>query len=243
MLALGLSFVAGLLTALSPCVLPALPIVIGSAAAERRHGPLALAAGLITAFTIVGVVLASASATLGLTDAHVRRASAVMLVAAGVVLLSPRLQNALSRRLTPLASAAATSSTKAGSGLGGQFFVGAMLGGVWSPCVGPTLGAAVSLAAGAWTDGGGLASLARATAMMFAFGVGSAAPLVATAYGSRRVLAHRGALLSASATGKRLFAVALVTMGIAVFAGLDKVVEAAFLDHLPGWWVSLIAGV
>lgn len=236
MLALGLSFVAGLLTALSPCVLPALPIVVGSAAAERRHGPLALAAGLVTAFTIVGVALAAASTTLGLTDAHVRRASAVMLIAAGAVLLNTRLQHALSRRLTPLASAAARSSTRTGSGLGGQFVVGAMLGGVWSPCVGPTLGAAVTLAASG-------NSLAHATAMMAAFGVGSAVPLVATAYASRRVLTHRGALLSASATGKHLFAGTLITMGVAVYTGIDKAVEAAVLNYLPAWWIALIAGV
>ncbi len=236
MVALGLSFVAGLLTALSPCVLPALPIVIGSAASHRRHGPLALAAGLVTAFTVIGVALATASTALGLTDAAVRRASAVMLVVAGVVLLSTRLQDALSRRLSPLASAAATSSTQAGHGLGGQFLVGAMLGGVWSPCVGPTLGAAVTLAATG-------ESLLQATTMMFAFGVGSAVPLVATAYASRRVLAHRQKLLTVGSRGKSIFAGALIAMGLAVFFGLDKMVEAAVLDHLPEWWITLITGV
>jgi cytochrome c biogenesis protein CcdA len=159
-----------------------------------------------------------------------------MLVLAGVVLLSTRLQDALSRRLSPLASAAAQSSTQAGHGLGGQFLVGAMLGGVWSPCVGPTLGAAVTLAATG-------ESLLQATTMMFAFGVGSAVPLVATAYASRRVLAHRHTLLTVGTRGKSIFAGALIAMGLAVFVGLDKVVEAAVLNHLPEWWITLITGV
>jgi len=235
-IALGLSFVAGLLTSLSPCVLPALPIVVGSAAADRRHGPLALAAGLVVAFTVIGVALASAGATLGLTDEHVRRGAAVMLIAAGAVLLSPRLQDTLARAASPLASAAARSAAGTGRGLGGQFAVGALLGAVWSPCVGPTLGAAVGLAAGG-------DSLGQATLMMLLFGVGSAIPLVATAYASRRVLARRGALMRGAATGKLVFGVSLILMGAAVFAGLDKVVEAAILDRLPQWWINLIAGV
>lgn len=236
MVAYGLSLVAGLLTSLSPCVLPALPIVVGSAAADRRHGPLALAAGLVVAFTVIGVVLAGASTTLGVTDVHVRRGAAVMLIAAGAVLLSPRLQDVLARAASPLASAAAKTAAGTGRGLGGQFVVGALLGAVWSPCVGPTLGAAVGLAAGG-------DSLGEATLMMFLFGVGSAIPLVATAYASRRVLARRGALLRSAATGKRVFGVTLVLMGAAVVAGLDKMIEAAILDHLPQWWINLIAGV
>jgi cytochrome c biogenesis protein CcdA len=234
--AIGLSFVAGLLTSLSPCVLPALPIVVGSAAADRRHGPLALAAGLVVAFTAIGVALASAGATLGLTDAHVRRAAAVMLVVAGAVLLSPRLQDLVARVTSPLASAAAKSAAGAGSGLWGQFVVGLLLGAVWSPCVGPTLGAAVGLAASG-------DSLGQATLMMFVFGVGSAIPLVATAYAARRVLARRAALMRTASTGKKVFGVALVLMGLAVFAGFDKMLESAILDHLPQWWINLIAGV
>jgi len=66
---------------------------------------------------------------------------------------------------------------------------------------------------------------------------------VATAYASRRVLARRGALMRSAATGKLVFGVTLVLMGAAVFAGVDKVVEAAILDRLPQWWINLIAGV
>ena len=236
MLAIGLSVAAGLLTSLSPCVLPALPIVVGSAAVDRRHGPLALAAGLVVAFTVIGVALASAGATLGLTEAQVRRGAAALLVAAGATQLSARLQDRVARWTSPLASAAATSASRAGRGLGGQFIVGALLGAVWSPCVGPTLGAAVGLAAG-----GG--SLGRATLMMFMFGVGSAIPLVATAYAARRVLERRSALISGAAKGKKVFGIALVAMGLAVLLGADKVIEAAILDHLPGWWIQIIAGV
>lgn len=159
-----------------------------------------------------------------------------MLVVAGVVLVSHRLQDALSRRLSPLASSAARATTRVGSGLAGQFAVGAMLGAVWSPCVGPTLGAAIGLAASG-------DSLGWATAMMFAFGLGSAAPLLAIAYFSKQVMAKRGWLTALAERGKPVFGGALVLMGVFVFWGLDKVVEAAVLSRLPQWWIDLLASV
>lgn len=235
---LGLSLGAGLLTALSPCVLPALPIIIGSAAAGRRYGPLALAAGLAIAFTVIGVLLAATGSVAGLGENGVRNMAAVMLLLAGAALLSARLQDAVGRLASPLASKAAMLSMKTGNGLGGQFAIGALLGAVWSPCVGPTLGAAVGLASSA-----GAASIPRAAASMFAFGVGSALPLLATAYASRRMLAARHRLLAAGTTGKSILGGVLVGMGALVLSGLDKRVEAAALAHLPQWWIDLLASV
>jgi cytochrome c-type biogenesis protein len=232
----GLSLGAGLLTALSPCVLPALPIIVGSAASGRRYGPLALAAGLAITFTVIGVLLAATGSVAGLGENGVRSMAAVMLLLAGVVLLSTHLQNAASRLASPLASKAAMLSMKTGNGLAGQFAIGALLGAVWSPCVGPTLGAAVGLASSA---GGG--SVPRAAFSMFAFGVGSALPLLATAYASRRMLAARGALLAAGTTGKSILGGVLVVMGALVLFGIDKQMEAAVLARLPQWWIDLLA--
>lgn len=234
LVALALAFVAGLLTALSPCVLPLLPLVMGSAA-RNRYGPAALAAGFVTAFTAIGVVLASLGTALGPSDAIVRSTSAALLIAAGVLMLSHRLQDAAGRWLSPIASASAGLSSRAGQGNGAQFFVGALLGGVWSPCVGPTLGAALGLAARSET-------LARATAIMAAFGLGSAALLLAAGYASRAVVGQRLRLLQAGETGRRAFGIALLGVGAAVASGLDKVIESLALAQLPQWWIDLLAG-
>jgi cytochrome c-type biogenesis protein len=235
---LGLSLGAGLLTALSPCVLPALPIIVGSAASGRRHGPIALAAGLATAFTVVGVLLAATGSVAGLGENGVRNIAAVMLLLAGAVLLSVHLQEAVGRLASPLASKAAMLSMKTGDGLAGQFAIGALLGAVWSPCVGPTLGAAVGLASSSAAG-----SIPRAAASMFAFGVGSALPLLATAYASRRMLVARRTLLTAGTAGKSILGGVLVAMGAVVLFGLDKHAEAAVLAHLPQWWIDLLASV
>ena len=234
LVALALAFVAGLLTALSPCVLPLLPLVMGSAA-RNRYGPTALAAGFVTTFTVIGVVLASLGTALGLSDTIVRSTSAALLVAAGVLMISHRLQDSAGRWLSPLASASARLSAHADQGVGGQFFIGALLGGVWSPCVGPTLGAALGLATRGET-------LAHAAAIMAAFGLGAATLLLAAGYASRAVIGQRLRLLQAGARGRLVFGIVLLLVGASVASGADKVVESALLARLPQWWIDLLAG-
>ena len=232
--ALALAFVAGLLTALSPCVLPLLPLVMGSAA-RNRYGPTALAAGFVATFTVVGVLLASVGTALGLSNTIVRNTSAALLVAAGVLMISHRLQDSASRWLSPLASVSARLSARAGQGIGGQFFVGALLGGVWSPCVGPTLGTALGLATRSET-------LAHAAAIMFAFGLGSATLLLTAGYASRAVMGQRLRLLQAGESGRLVFGIVLLLVGASVASGTDKLIESLILAQLPQWWVELLAG-
>lgn len=234
LVALALAFVAGLLTALSPCVLPLLPLVMGSAA-RNRYGPTALAAGFVTTFTVIGVLLASVGTALGLSDTIVRNISAALLVAAGGLMISHRLQDATGRWLSPLASASAKLSARADQGLGAQFFIGALLGGVWSPCVGPTLGAALGLATRSET-------LAHAATIMAAFGLGSATFLLAAGYASRAVMGQRLRLLQAGESGRLVFGIVLLLVGASVASGVDKLIESAVLARLPQWWVELLAG-
>jgi cytochrome c-type biogenesis protein len=229
-----LSVVAGMLTALSPCVLPALPLVVGSAATRHHLGPLALAAGLTLSFTVVGVALATVGPALGVTNDGLRLLSAALLLAAGIVMLTPALQHMMSSAASPLATAAAALSSRTGTGLTGQFALGALLGAIWSPCVGPTLGAAIGLA----SSGG---SLTQATATMLLFGLGSSIPLLATAYAARGMSRMRLPLLSWAHNARGLFGVALVAIGLFVITGIDRRLEAAVLDHLPLWWINLLA--
>jgi cytochrome c-type biogenesis protein len=236
MVAFVLSFAAGLLTALSPCVLPLLPIVVGSAATAGRAGPFALAGGLVTAFTAVGLLLASVQEAVGLDDVVLRRVSAAVLFLAGAVLFSTRLENFASRAASPLAGLSTRMTTQLGGGVFAQFAIGAALGGVWSPCAGPTLGAAIGFATQAET-------LPRATAMMLIFGVGAAIPLLAAGYASHSLLASRGLLLRAASSGKRIFGGALFALAVFVWFGFDKAVEAAVLARLPDWWVNILAGI
>ena len=148
MATLALAFVAGVLSILSPCVLPLVPIVLGAAISEHRFGPLALAAGLAISFTVLGLLIALVGFSAGIDANVLRIVAAVIMIALGLVLMLPAFQVRLAAAGGPVANW--TEQNFGGfstSGLGGQFAVGLLLGAVWSPCVGPTLGAASLLAA------------------------------------------------------------------------------------------------
>ena len=145
---LGLAFLAGLLSVLSPCVLPLLPIVLGTAASEHRGGPFALAGGVALSFVAIGLFIATVGFTIGLTGDVFRTAAAILMVGVGVVLALPTLQVRLATAGGPISNWADQRINAIQSrGLAGQFGVGVLLGAVWSPCAGPTLGAASLLAA------------------------------------------------------------------------------------------------
>src|ERR1700752_1581180 len=92
----GLAFLAGLLTVFSPCVLPLLPVVLGTATSQHRLGPVALAAGLAFSFLILGMFIAAIGFSLGLDDEMFQSFAAILLLAVGIVLLIPILQAKLS---------------------------------------------------------------------------------------------------------------------------------------------------
>lgn len=229
-----LAYAAGALTILSPCVLPLVPIVLSSAGQRHRFAPLALAAGLVIAFTATGFIVAAFGQALGIDTLVVRAAGAVVLCVVGVVLLVPKLQDALTRVATPLVAWAShrQSALDDRAGLWGQALVGALLGVVWAPCVGPTLGAAVALAA----EGKDLGEVAF---VMVAFGLGISTVLLVIAFAARGALAKwRGRMMVAGGRGKAVLGILLLLVGIFILTGFDRKVEAFALDHLPDWMIE-----
>ncbi|HLN09162.1 MAG TPA: cytochrome c biogenesis CcdA family protein [Xanthobacteraceae bacterium] len=232
--AVGLALVAGLLSTLSPCVLPLVPIVVGAAIAEHRFGPAALAAGLAFSFVVIGLFVATIGFASGLDQDLFRSIGAVLLILVGGALLTPRLQAQLATAGAPIGNWA---QTRAGGfstrGLGGQFLVGLLLGAVWSPCVGPTLGAASVLAARA-------ENLVAVAATMLAFGFGAALPLLAIGLMSREALGQwRNRLLAAGTGGKAAMGLLLVAIGGLILTGLDRRLEAILVAASPAWLTDL----
>ena len=228
---LALAFVAGLVTILNPCVLPLVPILVGSALGRSRLGPLALAGGLVTSFTLFGFGVIAFGYSLGIDEAAIRLFAGAMLAAAGIVLLVPQAQAALSAAAAPIAGFGNARLARVnGANIGGwqgQAIIGLLLGIVWAPCVGPTLGVAIA-AASQGQD------LAASFVIFLAFGLGVATAILAFAYGSRRALGERRRTLQSLARyGKPAFGAALLAVGVMVLTGLDKLLEAALLDTLP----------
>jgi cytochrome c-type biogenesis protein len=231
---LALAFVAGGLSILSPCVLPILPIVLGAAASEHRWGAAALVIGLAASFVVIGLFAATIGYSIGLNIDVFRYVAAALMIAAGAILLIPRLQTQVALAGAPLAtwSDRHFGGTRRGGFLG-QMATGLLLGAVWSPCVGPTLGAASILAAQG-------RDLRAVTAIMLAFGLGAALPLAVLGLLSREVASRwRIRLLDGGAWAKMAFAIILISVGVLVLTGFDKRIETIALDRSPQWLTDL----
>ena len=230
--AIPLAFFAGMLSILSPCVWPLVPIVMGSAAGVGRMGPLALAAGLSLAFAFAGSLLSFVLVNLGLDPELFRFAAAAMLVLVAVPLLVAPVGLWLNNTLSRLVSGVNMGNAPAAT-WHAQFGVGMLLGIVWLPCVGPTLGAAIALASLGQ-------QMLTAFLVMLAFGAGTAAMLlVAGLLSSSVLLAWKPRLLQGAGHGKRWFGGAMLVLGIMVLSGVDKWLEAWAIGWLPDWAVSL----
>jgi cytochrome c-type biogenesis protein len=233
-----LGFAAGALTILSPCVLPLLPVIFVGAVQRHKWGALVLSAGLILTFTGSGLLLALFGTSLDLDGEWFRWIAAAGLIAMGLVLVVPAAQDRLSRLLQPLAGWGHEQQARfAGGGLAGQFAIGALLGLVWSPCVGPTLGAATLLAA----QGEDLAAVAL---VMTAFAAGIATVMLVIGLVSREVLARRrGGLVAAGQRGRKWLGGALAIVGLLVLSGMDHVLSGMVLSVSPDWLVDLTTAV
>jgi cytochrome c-type biogenesis protein len=228
------ALLAGVLSTLSPCVLPLLPIVLAGAAGGARHGVYWIAGGLASSFAAIGIFVATVGFAIGFDGDFFRLAGGMLMVAFGVVLAAPPLQVRFAAAMGPVGD---WTERRFGGfstdGAVGQFGLGALLGAVWSPCVGPTLGAASVMAA----RGENLAAVA---ATMLAFGIGAALPLLVLGRLSReRFAAWRGRLAAAGSGAKTLLGAVLASVGILVLTGADKRLEAALVERLPDWLVNL----
>jgi cytochrome c-type biogenesis protein len=224
---------AGVLSILSPCVWPLVPVVMSSAATGGRSGPWFLALGLSTAFALAGTLLTLVLLNLHLDPEALRYVAAILLLLIAATLLVRPVADWVSLQLSRLTGRFDGLGQAATTTPVGQFGVGALLGLVWLPCVGPTLGAAIALA-----------SLGQQTGMafviMFAFGIGTASALLAAGLLSNRLLARwRPATLSRAGSAKKLLGWTLLLLGVLVLTGWDKVLETMALGILPDWAISI----
>jgi cytochrome c-type biogenesis protein len=232
LVAIPLALVAGVFGVLSPCVWPLVPVVTSSAAMSGRSGPLYLAAGLSLSFAAAGTLLTLLLVSTGLDPELFRWVAAVLLVVVGLTLVLRRLNDWATFRLSALTSRLRMGGSDSRSAPG-QFGVGALLGVVWLPCVGPTLGAAIALASMGQ-------SMAMAFIVMLAYGIGTAGVLLLAGLVSGRVLARwRPLALSTGGTGKKLLGWSLLILGLLVLTGIDKYLEALAVDFVPSWVFSL----
>ncbi|KIC50042.1 cytochrome c biogenesis CcdA family protein [Tateyamaria sp. ANG-S1] len=228
------AYAAGLLTLINPCVLPVLPIVLVSALNANRMGPVALAAGMSVSFVTFGVLVTAFGSAVGLTQDLLAQIGAVMMIGFGLVLVVPAFAQRFELATAGMARGAdARMNTLDHSGLRGQFMGGLLLGAVWSPCIGPTLGGAIALA----SQG---ESLGYVTAIMSFFALGVSTLILALGLGAREAIRARAQSLRGLAErSKPILGVTFMAVGLMLLLGVHHIIEAWAIQVLPIWLQDL----
>src|SRR5688500_3303909 len=217
---------AGAATALSPCVLPVLPVALAAGSTGGRRRPLGVAVGLAGTFALAAVLLTRVLDALGLPGDLARGLAIAVLAAFGVALVVPRLGAALEGRLSRLARRGP--ATGGGDGFRSGLVLGASLGLVYAPCAGPILAGVITVSAAQTFTAGRLA-------VALAYGVGTAVLLYALMISGRRLtrrLSGQSARLQL-ATGAVMVLVALLMLG-----DYDLRFQTAIANDLPAFVVN-----
>lgn len=225
MLTVALAFVAGVITILSPCVLPLLPLILATAVQEGKARPLGVIVGFIAAFSAATLALSALVRLLGVPPDINRTVSAIVLIVLGLVLLVPALQLQFERWAGSIAGRAPTA---AGNGFGGGLVVGLGLGLAWTPCVGPIMASVITLALNQEVGPGTIA-------IMLAFSLGTALPMGAVLVGGRQLVRRLGWFQRNAMTIQRIFGGVLVLTGLAIWLGWDRTVQVMLLEWFPQW--------
>ena len=217
---------------LNPCVLPLLPIIAASALLEDRKAPIFLAFGLSTTTALVGFLLAYAGRSLQISENSMSNLGATFLVLFGVIILLPAELSPF-RLLSGSVAAANNIAMRLRGSPNASTAAGAALGVAWSPCIGPTMGAAVALASAG-------DQLILSLAIMLAYGSGIGTLFLLLAYGGQKAIRYRKARFQEnSRIALIVFGIMSILVGIMILTEIHKVLEIWLLGIIPDWLLSL----
>lgn len=232
LLLVAAALVAGVLTILSPCVLPVVPIALGGGLGSGRWRPAGIVIGLAGSFTALSVLLASVLAAVGVTSGALRTVVVLALAFLALTMLVPRLDRAWARALAPVARGGGRLPAATRSGFGGGLALGAALGLVWAPCAGPLMASVIALAASQGPS-------PAAALVALAYTIGAALPIAGIAAWGRAVTA-RARRASRGDRPRRVFGGIMLAACLVVLVGLDVPLEQAVARALPTGWTAAI---
>jgi cytochrome c-type biogenesis protein len=233
-----LALLAGTFTVASPCVLPMLPVVLGSsfAAGARRHSrPLFIVAGFILTFASVGMLLGTASSELHFAQTALHNAALVLLALSGLLRLWPDLYDWLMMQLqrplitrsirTPPHNAHETGADIGGNGDG--FLLGMSLGAVWTPCAGPVLASILVLVVKAQDP-------AWSALLLVCYAIGAGIPMLGIIYGGHYATRHVRLVARHAQRLQQVFGALVLFTALAIYLQYDVVIYARIAAFLPG---------
>lgn len=218
---------AGVLTVGAPCILPMLPILLGTTVGQNsKTRPLFITLGFIIAFSIVAFLFGIFSRVLGLSPQALRSVAVVMLAIFGIFMVWPTPFEKLTQYLSGFINSASQISKSAGNGNFGALVLGLMLGVIWTPCAGPVLGSILTLIATKQNlFSGGL--------LLLAYSVGAGIPLLVVGYGGQYVTTKVRFFVQYSRRIQQAFGVMILLLAAAIFFQYDAVIQAKLLEYIP----------
>ncbi|HZC14506.1 MAG TPA: cytochrome c biogenesis CcdA family protein, partial [Thermoleophilaceae bacterium] len=220
------AFVAGAATALSPCVLPVLPVVLSAGLTGGRRRPFGIVTGLALSFAFATVALVYVIDGFGLPDDLLRNIAIAVLLGFGITLLAPPVAARVEAWISKWFPRAY--NARADGGFGSGLLVGASLGFVYAPCAGPILAGVITVSASQEFTAGRLA-------VALAYAGGSGLVLYLLLLGGRRLIPRLSRHAGAFQTGVGGL---MVAVAVLMFADYDTRFQTAIADDLPAVLVN-----
>jgi cytochrome c biogenesis protein CcdA/thiol-disulfide isomerase/thioredoxin len=237
------AFVSGIITILSPCILPILPVVLAGGLGAGKLRSLGIVASFVLSFTFFTLSLTAIVQAFGISPDLLRLVSVVLIILFGLILVIPSLHDRFGRLTSRLANLvqrkppaqAGTSSDHRGwMSFWGGLPVGLSLGLVWTPCVGPIMASVVTLALTGSLDGG-------AVFITLAYALGTALSMLLIMLTGRSLLTRVPLLVRQAGKIQRVFGGLIILVGLAIGFGWERQFQAALLSVFPGYGTGLTA--
>jgi cytochrome c-type biogenesis protein len=230
-MAILLAFVAGVVTVLSPCVLPLLPVILASAVQDGRWRPFGVLLGFVLSFAAITLLLATLVSSFGLHPDAMRALSGAILLVCGVFLAVPQLSHWFEMRTGSIAGLSARFPDH--GGFWGGFVLGAGLGLAWTPCVGPIMASVITLALNQTVTGG-------AVLVTLAYALGTAIPMAAVIFGGRALVQRVGFIQRHTTLIRLIFGLLLILAALLILTGFDRTIQTWLLITFPHWESALV---
>jgi cytochrome c biogenesis protein CcdA/thiol-disulfide isomerase/thioredoxin len=226
---LGFSFLAGIVTILSPCILPILPIVLSGSLTGDKKRPLGIVAGFIFSFTFFTLALTSIVKLTGIPSDTLRLLAVIILFIFGLSLMIPQTQLILEKLFASISNMTPKGKKE---GLGGGIVIGLSLGLVWAPCVGPIMASGIALAATSAVN-------SAAILITLAYSLGTAIPMFIIMQGGRTLLNKIPFITQNSSKVQQMFGFIMIITSALIFFNIDRSFQTFILKTFPQYGTGL----
>lgn len=216
------AFISGIVTILSPCILPMLPIILSGGVGDKRK-PYGVITGFILSFVIFSLTLSTIVKKLNLPPDGLRNISVIFIIFFGFVMLIPKLKEIFEKLVSVITRS--RGNKKHSKGFKGGVLTGFSLGLIWTPCVGPIMASVISLAITQSVDIGSVF-------IILSYSIGTSIPMLLVILGGK-------SLLKKIPSVTRYFGIIMIVAGLSIAFGLDRKFQSSILQIFPNYGSGL----